>query len=823
MKLTERLGKEWIFFDGGMGTILQEHGLKAGELPETWNLSHPDEIIALNRSYFEAGCDVVNTNTFGANALKYPDNLQEIVQAAVSHAKTARQQAGREDAYIALDIGPTGKLLQPMGDLPFERAVELFGETIRIGAAAGADLVLIETMSDSYEAKAAVLAAKENCDLPVLVTLIFDEKGKLLTGGTVDSTVAMLEGLRVDALGVNCGLGPKQMHPIIERLTQVSSLPIIVNPNAGLPRSENGKTVFDIAPAEFSDLMEEIAGMGVQALGGCCGTTPEHLRLTIEKCRKVPFRPPVAKRRTVVSSFSQAVEIGPKPVIIGERINPTGKSKFKAALRENNIEYILGEGMAQEDSGAHILDVNVGLPEIDEPVMMERVVTRLQSVIALPLQIDTSDTIAMERGMRLYNGKPMINSVSGKMESMEAVFPLVRKYGGVVVGLALDENGIPSTAEGRIRIAKKIYDTAEKYGIPHEDIVIDGLAMTISSDSGSALVTLETLRRIRDELHGHSILGVSNISFGLPQREIVNSNFFTMAMQSGLTAAIINPNSAAMMRSYYSYRALAALDEHCGDYIEQAARLAIPKAGAGGASGAGAAGSAGSGAPAAGAAGASGSADTGSQASGPEHQLTVSVERGLKEQAASAAGELLKTMDSLTVINSCMIPALDKVGKGFEAGTVFLPQLLMSAEAAKSAFEVIKNQMESSGEAGEKKDKIVLATVKGDIHDIGKNIVKVLLENYSYDVLDLGKDVAPEAIVEETIKNHVRLVGLSALMTTTVPSMEKTIKQLRKEAPWAKVMVGGAVLTQEYADMIGADAYCRDAMASVNYAQQVLV
>ena len=821
MKLTERLGKEWIFFDGGMGTILQEHGLKAGELPETWNLSHPDEIIALNRSYFEAGCDVGNTNTFGANALKYPDNLQEIVQAAVSHAKTARQQAGREDAYIALDIGPTGKLLQPMGDLPFERAVELFGETIRIGAAAGADLVLIETMSDSYEAKAAVLAAKENCDLPVLVTLIFDEKGKLLTGGTVDSTVAMLEGLRVDALGVNCGLGPKQMHPIIERLTQISSLPIIVNPNAGLPRSENGKTVFDIAPAEFSDLMEEIAGMGVQALGGCCGTTPEHLRLTIEKCRKVPFRPPVAKRRTVVSSFSQAVEIGPKPVIIGERINPTGKSKFKAALRENNIEYILGEGMAQEDSGAHILDVNVGLPEIDEPVMMERVVTRLQSVIALPLQIDTSDTIAMERGMRLYNGKPMINSVSGKMDSMEAVFPLVRKYGGVVVGLALDENGIPSTAEGRIRIAKKIYDTAEKYGIPHEDIVIDGLAMTISSDSGSALVTLETLRRIRDELHGHSILGVSNISFGLPQREIVNSNFFTMAMQSGLTAAIINPNSAAMMRSYYSYRALAALDEHCGDYIEQAARLAIPKAGAGGVSGAGAAGSAGSGAPAAGAAGASGSADTGSQASGPEHQLTVSVERGLKEQAASAAGELLKTMDSLTVINSCMIPALDKVGKGFEAGTVFLPQLLMSAEAAKSAFEVIKNQMESSGEAGEKKDKIVLATVKGDIHDIGKNIVKVLLENYSYDVLDLGKDVPPETIVETAVEKHIELVGLSALMTTTVPSMEETIVQLRKAAPWAKVMVGGAVLTQEYADTMGADQYCRDAMASVNYAEQV--
>lgn len=786
MKLTERLGKEWIFFDGGMGTILQEHGLKAGELPETWNLSHPDEIIALNRSYFEAGCDVVNTNTFGANALKYPDNLQEIVQAAVSHAKTARQQAGREDAYIALDIGPTGKLLQPMGDLPFERAVELFGETIRIGAAAGADLVLIETMSDSYEAKAAVLAAKENCDLPVLVTLIFDEKGKLLTGGTVDSTVAMLEGLRVDALGVNCGLGPKQMHPIIERLTQVSSLPIIVNPNAGLPRSENGKTVFDIAPAEFSDLMEEIAGMGVQALGGCCGTTPEHLRLTIEKCRKVPFRPPVAKRRTVVSSFSQAVEIGPKPVIIGERINPTGKSKFKAALRENNIEYILGEGMAQEDSGAHILDVNVGLPEIDEPVMMERVVTRLQSVIALPLQIDTSDTIAMERGMRLYNGKPMINSVSGKMESMEAVFPLVRKYGGVVVGLALDENGIPSTAEGRIRIAKKIYDTAEKYGIPHEDIVIDGLAMTISSDSGSALVTLETLRRIRDELHGHSILGVSNISFGLPQREIVNSNFFTMAMQSGLSCAIINPNNEAMMKSYRSYLALANLDEQCAGYI--AAYGNQPAA-----------------APAA--------------AGGTAMPLAESIERGLRERAIDAAKEMLQTVPPLEVVNNELIPALDRVGKGFEKGTVFLPQLLMSAEAAKAAFEVVKNAMK--GESQQIKGKIILATVKGDIHDIGKNIVKVLLENYAYQVLDLGKDVPPEVIVDTAIKEDVPVVGLSALMTTTVVSMEETIKQLREKKPGTKVVVGGAVLTQEYADSIGADCYAKDAMATVHYADSV--
>ena len=567
MKFIERLGKEWLFFDGGMGSILQERGLAAGELPETWNITRPEEIQSIHRAYLDAGSDIINTNTFGANALKFPDNLREIVEAAVSNAKEARRQSGREDAYIALDLGPTGRLLQPMGDLPFEQAVELFGEVVRIGAAAGVDLVLIETMSDSYELKAAVLAAKENCVLPVLATVIFDENGKMLTGGTVDSVAAMLEGLRVDALGVNCGLGPKQMLPIVKRLTEVSSLPVIVNPNAGLPRSENGRTVFDINADEFARLMGEIADLGVQVLGGCCGTTPAHIRKMIETCKGHYFVPVEPKHRTVVSSFSQAVEIGQKPVIIGERINPTGKSKFKAALRENNIEYILSEGMAQEDRGAHILDVNVGMPEIDEPAMMERVVTRLQGVTALPLQIDTSDTAAMERGMRLYNGKPMINSVSGKRESMEAVFPLVKKYGGVVVGLTLDENGIPDSAEGRVQIAKKIYDTAVQYGIGKEDIVIDGLAMTISSDSRSALVTLETLRRVRDELGGHTILGVSNISFGLPQREIINANFFTMALQNGLSCAIINPNTDAMMRAYRAFLALTDQDAQCAGYI----------------------------------------------------------------------------------------------------------------------------------------------------------------------------------------------------------------------------------------------------------------
>ena len=786
MKFIERLGKEWLFFDGGMGSILQERGLAAGELPETWNITRPEEIQSIHRAYLDAGSDIINTNTFGANALKFPDNLREIVESAVSNAKEARRQSGREDAYIALDLGPTGRLLQPMGDLPFEQAVELFGEVVRIGAAAGVDLVLIETMSDSYELKAAVLAAKENCDLPVLATVIFDEKGKMLTGGTVDSAVAMLEGLRVDALGVNCGLGPKQMLPIVKRLTEVSSLPVIVNPNAGLPRSENGKTVYDIDADEFAALMGEIADLGVQVLGGCCGTTPAHIRKMIETCKSHYFVPVEKKHRTVVSSFSQAVEIGGKPVIIGERINPTGKSKFKAALRENNIEYILSEGLTQEDNGAHILDVNVGLPEIDEPAMMERVITRLQGVTALPLQIDTSDTAAMERGMRLYNGKPMINSVSGKRESMEAVFPLVKKYGGVVVGLTLDENGIPDSAEGRVQIAKKIYDTAVQYGIGKEDIVIDGLAMTISSDSRSALVTLETLRRVRDELGGHTILGVSNISFGLPQREIINANFFTMALQNGLSCAIINPNTDAMMRAYRAFLALTDQDAQCAGYIaaygnqptvapQAAADSAIP--------------------------------------------LGESIERGLRERAAQAAKAALQTVPPLELVNTELIPALDRVGKGFEAGTVFLPQLLMSAEAAKAAFEVVKDAMRGAPQAT--RGKIILATVKGDIHDIGKNIVKVLLENYGYQVLDLGKDVAPEVIVDTAIQEEVALVGLSALMTTTVVSMEQTIRLLREKKPDAKVVVGGAVLTQEYADSIGADCYARDAMATVHYADSV--
>ena len=800
MTLKERLGKEWLFCDGGTGTILQEKGLKGGELPETWNITRPDDIKALGRAYFDAGCNIVNSNTFGANRFKY-DNVSEIVAAGVRLCREARHEAGRDgDAYVAIDIGPTGKLLAPMGDLPFNEAVEVFAEEIKAGYEAGGDLVLIETMSDSYEAKAAVIAAHETCDLPVIVTMVYDESGKLLTGGSVEGTVAMLEGLKVDAIGVNCGFGPDKMIPIVKRILSCCSLPVVVNPNAGLPRTEGGKTVFDIGPEEFSTIMKEIADLGVHVMGGCCGTTPAHISELIKTVSPMPFKAPERKHGTYVTSFSECVEIGPKPVIIGERINPTGKKRFKQALRDNDTDYILTEGLKQEESGAHILDVNVGLPEIDEPSMMESIVFKLQSVTTLPLQIDTTDIEALERGMRIYNGKPMINSVNGKREVIEAVMPLVAKYGGVLVGLPIDEAGIPETSDGRIAVAKKIYEAADEYGIPRDDIVIDGLAMTISSDPGSAITTLDTVRRVRDEFGGHSILGVSNISFGLPARELINSHFLTMAMQNGLSCAIINPCNDHMMASYRAYCALMNKDPQCLGFINAYSEYKSDGT-FGGAS--------------------SGAAGTASAASsGAKLSLSEAIERGVTGRASEAMQEGIDAgNDPLVLINNELIPALDKVGQGFEKGTIFLPQLLMSADAAKAAFEVVKRSM--ADKPRQVKGKVILATVKGDIHDIGKNIVKVMLENYGYDVIDLGKDVAPETIVEAAIKDDVKVVGLSALMTTTVVSMEETIKLLREKKPDTKVVVGGAVMTQEYADKIGADAYSKDAMQTVRYCDGV--
>ena len=789
----ERLGKEVLYFDGGMGTLLQEKGLKAGELPEVWNIEHMEEVIEIHRQYFEAGSDIVLTNTFGANALKFRDSsyeLSDIVTAAVIHVKEAASLGvhdGRE-VYAALDVGPTGKLLKPMGDLDFEDAVRAFGEVMRCGEEAGADLIHIETMSDTYEMKAAVLAAKEQTNLPVFATMIFDEKGRLLTGGDVRSAVAMLEGLGVDALGINCGLGPEQMLPIFQEIVSHTSVPVIVKPNAGLPKQKDGAVYYDVDPAEFASVMEKIVEGGAAVAGGCCGTTPAHIRKMIETLGRRSVQHVEAEEETVVSSYGQAVILGKKPLIIGERINPTGKKRLKQALKEHDIDYILKEGITQQEKGAHILDVNVGLPDINESEMMKEVVTELQSVTSLPLQIDTVDAEAMEAAMRIYNGKPMVNSVNGKQESMDAVFPLIKKYGGVAVGLTLDEEGIPSTAEGRIRIAGKIIREAEKYGIKKKDLVIDVLAMTVSSDPEGAKVTLEALKGVRERYGVCTVLGVSNISFGLPSRPVINAHFYTMAMQAGLSAGIVNPSSEEMMRSYYAYCALTDQDPNFEAYIQKF-----------------------------------GGTDTAAPKGKKDSELTLqaAIEKGLKEEAKEAATELLLTLAPLEIIDSHLIPALDAVGKGFEKGTVFLPQLLMSADAAKIAFGVLKEHLAASGGSEKKKQKVILATVKGDIHDIGKNIVKVLLENYSFDVRDLGKDVDPELIVQTAVDEDIRLVGLSALMTTTVASMEETIRLLRREKPNCKVMVGGAVLNQEYADMIGADFYGKDAMQSVYYAQNV--
>ena len=811
MNIRDEFGKRMLFFDGGMGSLLQERGLKQGELPETWNLKKPEELIRIHREYLEAGADIVLANTFGANRFKY-DNLDEIIAAGIANAKTAVRESGK-NAYVALDMGPTGKLLKPMGTLDFEEAVSVYAEVVRAGEKAGADLILIETMSDTYELKAAMLAAKENSSLPVMATVVFDEGHKLLTGASPENVVALLEGLRVDALGINCGLGPKQMKPIFERLARFASVPLIIMPNAGLPRVENGRTVYDVDPAEFAEDMAEIIAMGAWFAGGCCGTTPAHIRALTEKCRNFVPKALTKKDDTIVTSYSKAVLLGGKPAIIGERINPTGKSKFKQALRDNNMEYILEEGVKQADAGADILDVNVGLPEIDEVAMMKQTVYELQGILPLPLQIDTTNAEAMEAAMRIYNGKPMINSVNGKEEVMKEIFPLVRKYGGVVVGLTLDEAGIPTTAEGRLAIAEKIYRTAESYGIERKNIVIDALTMTMSTDDTSAGTTLEVVKKIKEQ-GGRTVLGVSNISFGLPHREILNAAFFSMAMSAGLSAGIINPNVASMRQAYDTYCVLGGFDSQCMNYIEKYAALqtvtTLAPAGAAGTAN----GTAGS-STGAGAAGGNGAA-------GSMPALQNAIVKGLKEQAYRGTKEALASgRDTMDVINGELIPALDIVGQAFEKGTMFLPQLLMSAEAAKAGFAAIKEYVESTGTRQKKKGTVVIATVKGDIHDIGKNIVKVLLENYGFDVIDLGKDVPPEAVVEAVQQSGARLVGLSALMTTTVASMEETIKQLREKVPGCKVMVGGAVLTPEYADMIGADYYAKDAMQSVHYAEKI--
>ncbi|MCR5607958.1 MAG: homocysteine S-methyltransferase family protein [Lachnospiraceae bacterium] len=801
MNVLEYLKDNIVYLDGGMGTLLQKEGLKPGEFPERWNVSHPEIIVNIQRNYFDAGTNIICTNTFGANSLKFDDEeLETLIKAAIDNARTAKETSkGTQEKFIALDIGSMGKLLKPFGDFDFDDAVDVYAKTVKIGAKYGADLIYIETMNDSYDTKAALLAAKENCNLPVFVSNAYGEDGKLMTGATPVAMVAMLEGMGADAIGANCSLGPKQLVGVVEEYLEYASVPVLLKPNAGLPRSENGITVYDVYPDEFSDDMLEFVKKGIRIAGGCCGTTPEYIAATVQKTKDVTPVPVTNKNRTLVSSYTHAVEFKKSPILIGERINPTGKKRFKEALRNNDIDYILGEGLTQQEKGAHILDVNVGLPEIDEVEMLKKVSFELQAIIDLPLQIDTTDVIAMEAALRRYNGKAMINSVNGKAEVMKEIFPLVKKYGGLVVCLTLDEDGIPSEAEKRVKIAKKIIKTAKKYGIDKKDLIFDTLAMTVSADQNAALATLEALHTIKYELGCHTSLGVSNISFGLPNRDIITSVFFTLAMENGLSAAIMNPNSGEMMKSYYSFRALHAIDDNCADYIENIGKYltAAPVTAA------------------------ADNKDAAVSNTEYESELQRAIVKGLKEKAGELTIELLNTEKPLDIVTSHIIPALDIVGKGFEKKTMYLPQLLMSAEASQCAFEKIKERMADSTEPSVNHGKFVIATVHGDIHDIGKNIVKLMLENYGFEVYDLGKDVPCEEVVKTVVENHAPLVGLSALMTTTVPAMEETIKLLRKEAPWAKVIVGGAVLTQEYADSIGADYYAKDAMATVRYSMEM--
>ena len=832
MSVLDFLGKEILYFDGAMGTRLQAAGMKPGELPEVWNITHGDVVAEIHASYVKAGANILKSNTFGANALKMQGSgytVEEAVLAAFANARKGFQKAnetGQPDSvisdsasrtfseisgspqgkasgagiassdfikktpgqFIALDLGPTGKLLAPYGDLQFEEAVALYAETVRAGVKAKADLILVETMSDTYEAKAAILAAKENSDLPVFVTFTFDKDGKLLNGADVETAVLMAEGLGADAVGFNCGLGPDLVARLMPRARAVTGLPLIANPNAGLPVEKEGKTVFTTGPEEFAEYMLDVYREGGAVLGGCCGTDPDYIRLLAARTQG---QKPIAAQRhravTAVTGYGAPVYFDKMPVLIGERINPTGKPLLKEALRNGDMDYICRLGLEQLDHGAHILDVNTGLPGLDERETLSKAVTHLQAITPAPLEIDTSHYEAMENALRLYNGKPLLNSVNGKPESMEQVFPLAKKYGAAVVGLCLDETGIPDSAEGRLAIAEKIIATAADYGIDKKDILIDPLALTVSTDSRNPAIDLAVIKALKEK-GIHTVMGVSNISFGLPNRDAVNSTFFAMSLAAGLSSAIMNPQSERMMEAYRSFCALSGADEGCKEFVARYANA--PKAK--------------------------------NAAAVSEYTLYDAIVKGLTEQSGAATVKLLEEKNApLDIINQYIIPALNTVGEGFGKKTLFLPQLLMAADAAKASFDELKKQMQAGGDgSGEPGDTIVLAVVKGDIHDIGKNIVKVLWENYGYHVVDLGKDVPAQSVVEAVEKHHAKLVGLTALMTTTVASMEDTINALRKNTD-TKILVGGAVMTKEYADAIGADGYAPDAVAAVDYANKI--
>jgi len=773
--------KKLIFLDGAMGTMLQRAGLQPGELPELVALNKPEMLTDIHRQYIDAGADIVYANTFGANRRKLAKlgvTVEEVVAAAVAAAKAA---CAGTNARVALDIGPLGELLEPLGTLDFESAVEMFAELVRAGVKAGADLIAIETMTDLQEARAALIAAKENSDLPVIVTMTFDENGRTFTGCTAASMAATLTGLGADAIGLNCSLGPKQLLPILRELCASTNLPVIAKPNAGLPDPVDGH--YDLSPADFAEAMAEAVAAGVSVVGGCCGTNPDYIRALHEQVQGMTPGERNIRKASMVCTATQAVEISGVRVI-GERINPTGKKRFQQALLAGDMDYIVDVAIQQEDAGADILDVNVGYPGVDEVAMLPLVVKKLQEATSLPLQLDSSNPDALEAGLRVYCGKAAVNSVNGDAKVLARVLPIVKKYGAAVVGLTLDESGLPTTAQQRIDIAHRILDAALTHGIPRQDLWIDCLTLTVSAQQEQAEATLEAVRRVTQELGLRTVLGVSNISFGLPNRLLMAQTFLVRAMSAGLTLPIINPNQREMMDAVAAYRVLSGEDAGCRDYVDRFANVtAAPVA-------------------------AAPSAMT----------LEEAIVRGLKGDASRLAKAALNEQSGLDLVESCLIPALDKVGADYEAGRAFLPQLLSAAQAAQAVFAVIQDNM-GDGEAV-RKEKVIIATVKGDIHDIGKNIVKTVMANYGYDMLDLGRDVPPEVIVEAAIRENVRLVGLSALMTTTLPAMEETVRQLQRLQNPPAIMLGGAVVTEEYAARLGAH-YAKDAKASVEIARTV--
>lgn len=772
------LEDKFLFFDGAMGTMLQKGLLEAGELPELLNVKKPEEIINIHKKYIESGADVVTANTFGANRKKLQGSgytVEEIIKAGISCAKKSGTK------YVALDIGPIGALLKPLGTMSFEEAYDIFAEEVKAGQEA--DLIIIETMSDLLEAKAALLAAKENSNLPVFVTMTFSDDKRTFLGTDAMSAAITLSSLGADAVGVNCSLGPDELLPVVADIAKYSTAPVIVQPNAGLPVVENGETVYKTTPEGYAASIEKMVDMGVSIIGGCCGTTPEHIKaVTKLLAGKKPVRRNI-KRYTVATSYQNSVVVDSDIAVIGERINPTGKKRLKEALRNKEYDYVLGEAVLQTENGADILDVNAGLPEIDEKEVLVKLVQEIQGVSNLPLQIDSTDKDAIEAAVRVYNGKPIINSVNGKEESMSEIFPIVKKYGTLVVALTLDESGIPDTAEGRVEIAEKIIKKAKEYGIPEENILVDTLVLTASTNQETALENLKAIKIIKQKYNVKTVLGVSNVSFGLPNREAVNSVFLAMALEAGLDLPILNPLSEKYMQTVAVYRVLKNIDKGSEKYIE---KYSVN--------------------------------EEKTEKKEISYDIQSIIIKGRKNLAADATRNMLKEYSAFDIINKFFIPALDVVGEKFDKGEIFLPQLINSAEAVGAGFEVLKSQSEEEAPKGEK---IIIATVKGDIHDIGKNIVKMLLENYGYQVIDLGRDVEPEIILESVKKEKAKLVGLSALMTTTVKYMSETIDLLRKNNVEAKIMVGGAVLTPEYAKMVGADFYAKDAAEAAKIASKV--